>query len=530
MRRWNGWGDEAISYPVPASAISYITRLLGTGHSPKDIDLKDAVCGVPKSRLRRHALISTDPQARLLHARGQSFPDWVALHSGRIDSYPDGVAYPMAPAEVVKLLQYAQRHDVHLIAYGGGTSVVGHIDPVKGKTPTLTMDMSRMNRLLELDSHNLLATFEAGVLGPDLEARLRAHGFTLGHYPQSFEYSTLGGWIATRSSGQQSLGYGRIEKLFAGGRLVSPLGELVLPCFPASAAGPDLRQMVLGSEGRLGILTEACVRISLIPERQEFHAVFFPDFLHGIEAIRQILLTGLPVSMLRLSTANETITTLVLAGHKNLMGALERLLAIRGLGKDKSMLLLGFTGKSSLVRSSRSETLSITARLGGVHVGKTFGEQWHKSRFRTPYLRNSLWEMGYGVDTLETAIDWVNVPHMVDRIEEAISAASSDFDEKVHIFTHLSHVYPSGSSIYTTYMFRLSPEPDDTLRRWRAMKSAASQAITSLGGTISHHHGIGLDHKPYLAAEKGSLGMAALSTLFHQFDPKGIMNPGKLVD
>jgi len=530
MKRWNGWGDEAISYPVPTSAISFLERLVGAGEPPHDLDLQEVISLVPKSHLPRQAIASIDPHTRLLHARGQSFPNWVALRTGQISSFPDGVAFPGSNKDVAELLKFAHKSGVHLIPYGGGTSVDGHIDPVKGRTPILSVDMGRMNRLLDLDSHNWLATFEAGVLGPDLEAQLRAHGFTLGHFPQSFEFSTLGGWISTRSSGQQSLGYGRIEKLFAGGRLETPLGELNMPSFPASAAGPDLREMVLGSEGRLGILTQACVRISPIPERQEFHAVFFPDFLHGIEAIRQIFSAGLSLSMLRLSTASETITTLALAGHENLIGALERLLTIRGLGKDKCMLLIGFSGKSSVVRTMRGETLSITSKLSGVHVGKTFGDQWHKSRFRTPYLRNSLWEMGYGVDTLETATNWTDVPKMVEQIETAITTSSVSFDEKVHIFTHLSHVYPTGSSIYTTYIFRLSLKPDDTLARWRAMKAAASQVITSLGGTISHHHGVGVDHMPYLAAEKGALGMAALSELCHQFDPKGIMNPGKLVN
>lgn len=530
MRRWNGWGDESVSYPIPASAYSFLDRLVGTGHKAIDIGLQSAIACVPKSRLHKHILVSTDPRTRLLHARGQSFSDWIALRSGQIDSYPDGVAYPMSKQDVVDLLQFARRTGIHLIPYGGGTSVCGHVDPVKSRTPVLTVDMSHMNRLLDLDAHNQLATFEAGVLGPDLEAHLRAHGFTLGHYPQSFEYSTLGGWVSTRSSGQQSLRYGRIERLFAGGSLETPLGELILPPFPASAAGPDLREIVLGSEGRLGILTQACVRISPLPEREEFHAVFFPDFLHGIEAVRQILAAGLSLSMLRLSTANETMTTLALAGHENLIGALESLLAIRGFSREKCMLLLGFDGNTSWVRMNRSEAMSIAARSGGVHVGKTFGSQWHKTRFRTPYLRNYLWDMGYGVDTLETAINWAAVPQMVDRIEVAIQEASTKFTEKVHVFSHLSHVYPTGSSIYTTYIFRLSDFPDENLTRWNAMKSAASQVITSLGGTISHHHGVGKDHMPYLVHEKGVLGVSAISALYRQFDPKGMMNPGKLVN
>jgi alkyldihydroxyacetonephosphate synthase len=529
LRRWNGWGDDSISSPIAALAKAFLEKHVGKGHQPVDVNLQDVLKHIPKSRLPAHAMISTEPHTRLLHARGQSFPDWVDLRSGLINTFPDGVVYPRSNEDVVSLISYAQHSGIMLIPYGGGTSVVGHIDVIKSKSPVLTIDMSRMNRMIDLDPQSMLASFGAGVSGPDLEAQLRAHGFTLGHYPQSFEYSTLGGWIATRSSGQQSLRYGRIEKLFAGGRMETPIGELRIPVFPASAAGPDMREFVLGSEGRFGIITEACVRITPIPDHEDFHAVFFPDFSHGIEAVRKILAVGSQLCMLRLSTSSETSTTLALAGHENLIGALERLLAIRGLGGDKCMLLLGFSGSLYSVRTNRSEALNITKKLGGVHVGKTIGRQWHKNRFRTPYIRNTLWEMGYGLDTLETAVDWGKTPGMVGQLEQAINTAMADFGEKVHIFTHLSHVYPFGSSVYTTYLFRLSDKPEETLSRWRAMKSAASQAIVTGGGTISHQHGVGMDHIPYLKAEKGVVGMSTLSNLCHHFDPKRIMNPGKLV-
>jgi alkyldihydroxyacetonephosphate synthase len=529
MRRWNGWGDDAIIYSVPVSAALFLEKQVGRGQHQNDINLDQAITQVPKAKSIKHPLVVSDQLTRLLHARGQSFPNWVELRSGQIRTYPDGVAFPSTNEDVANLIQYANKAGIQVIPYGGGTSVVGHIDPINNKTPVLTIDMSRMKRLIDLDTKSLQATFGAGVTGADLEAQLRAYGFTLGHFPQSFEYSTLGGWVATRSCGQQSLRYGRIEKLFAGGQVLTPLGELMLPAFPASAAGPDLREMILGSEGRMGILTQACIRMSTLPEREEFHAVFFPDFQHGVEAARQVLSSGLSLCMLRLSTANETITTLALAGHENLIGAMQRLLAIRGLGDSKCLLLLGFSGKSSLVRVNHNETLSITAKYNGIHVGKTFGEQWHKNRFRTPYLRNALWEMGYGVDTLETATDWGNTLQMIDQIESALHDAISHTGDRIHIFTHLSHVYPFGSSIYTTYLFRLTEDPDETMARWKMMKSAASQAIISAGGTISHQHGVGLDHLPYLAPEKGTLGLTAISSLCRQFDPKGIMNPGKLV-
>jgi alkyldihydroxyacetonephosphate synthase len=358
---------------------------------------------------------------------------------------------------------------------------------------------------------------------------VRAHGFTLGHFPQSFEFSTLGGWVATRSSGQQSLRYGRIEKLFAGGRMQTPQGELVLPSFPASAAGPDLREMVLGSEGRMGILSEVQVRISRISEAEEFHAIFFHTFNDGIQAVRQILSSGIACCILRLSTSNETTTTLALAGHERLIGALEKLLAMRGIGDGKCMLLLGFSGLERIIKTNRIEAMDIGKKWGGVHVGKTFGEQWHKNRFRTPYLRNTLWERGYGVDTFETATGWGNTPRMVEQIESGLQGAIESRGGKAHIFTHLSHVYPQGSSVYTTVIFKLSDDPDDTLEQWREMKTAACQAIVSNGGTISHQHGVGVDHLPYLSVEKGKTGMEVIGVVIRQFDPNGIMNPGKLI-
>lgn len=531
MRRWNGWGDDTIQYPLTPRALAFLREAVGEARPPRDSTLAEVLATVPPSRLRDlpgRDLVHVDERERLKHARGQSLPDWVALRTGHVPTFPDGVAYPSSAGDVARLLEYAARVDARVIPYGGGTSVVGHINPEPGEQPVLTVNMRRMNQLTRLDSISQLATFGAGVAGPELEAQLRARGFTLGHYPQSFEFSTLGGWVVTRSSGQQSLGYGRIENLFAGGVLLAPAGEMRLPPFPASAAGPDLRQLVLGSEGRLGILTEATVRVSPLPEHEEFHAVFFPDFISGTTAVRRIVQARLPLSLLRLSTPVETRTTLALAGHERLIGLLETMLGVRGVGDGKCMLLCGFTGQSKTVRDARQAVMEIAKDHAGVSVGRRFGDQWIEGRFRTPYLRNTLWELGYAVDTLETATTWDGVPRMVEVIEEALHSTLPN-GERVHVFTHLSHVYPQGASVYTTYLYRIAADPDETLRRWGLLKGNASRAIVAAGGTISHQHGVGRDHAPYLQAEKSALGLAALRGAFAEFDPDGRMNPGVLL-
>jgi alkyldihydroxyacetonephosphate synthase len=407
--------------------------------------------------------------------------------------------------------------------------VVGHINPLPGDQPVLTIDMSHMNRLVEIDENSELAKFDAGIAGPDIEVHLNARGYTLGHFPQSFEYSTLGGWIASRSSGQQSLGYGRIERLFAGGRMETPVGRIDFPPLPASAAGPDLREIALGSEGRMGIITEATVRVTPLPEMEAFHGIFLPDFARGMAAAKEIVQSRLPLSMIRLSTAPETETNLALAGHKKLISALESYLSLRGVRDGKCMLMLGFTGKSPLVKMVRKEALGICVRYGGVHVGRVFGKQWHKNRFRSPYLRNSIWEAGYTIDTVETAVLWSDVSVTVDTVESSLKNGLADIGEKVFVFTHLSHFYPSGSGVYVTYLYRAAADPEETLRRWQMLKDAASRAIVSCRGTISHQHGVGTDHMPFLSAEKGVLGIEAIRDLYRQFDPKGVMNPGKLV-
>jgi alkyldihydroxyacetonephosphate synthase len=446
-----------------------------------------------------------------------------------VDVFPDGVAYPSTGEEVRELMGYAQKVGAVVIPYGGGTSVVGHITPQAGGNPILTVDLGRMNRLIALDDRSRTATFGPGAAGPEVEAQLRAHRYTLGHYPQSFEFSTLGGWVATRSTGQCSLGYGRIEQLFAGGRMETPSGTLILPPFPASAAGPDLRELVLGSEGRMGVLTEVVVRIRPLPEHEQVRILFFPDWDSGLKGVRRAVQKGLPLTMMRLSSPRETETQLVLAGNPRLVGLLKGFLGRCGAGEGKSMVTLGADSSSGPCRRWFRSTQRIMDRTVGNPVGRYLGRQWLKHRFLTPYLRNALWEHGYGVDTFESAAGWDKVEVLMARMEGALESALQEEEERVHVFSHLSHLYPQGASIYTTCIFRLDPSFGRSLERWRRLKAAVSEAIVSGGGTISHQHGVGTDHAPYLKAEKGALGIGAIQRLVAHFDPSGMMNPGKLV-
>jgi alkyldihydroxyacetonephosphate synthase len=529
MRRWNGWGDDGIQIALGAEALAFLRQRIGEARPFRDATLVEACRNVAASRLPPHRLLDTSPQARLRCALGQSLPDWLKLRYGRVDAVPDAVAYPESGEQVRELIDYARGCAAAVIAYGGGTSVAGQLTPPAGAQPVLCVNLSRVTQFLELDHKAQLARFGAGIAGPDLEAQLRAQGYTLGHFPQSFEYSTLGGWIATRSSGQQSLRYGRIEQLFAGGKIETPGGTLLIPTVPASAAGTDLREMVLGSEGRLGILTEASVRVTPLPEREAFHAVFFPDWGRAEDAVRDIAQARLPLSMLRLSNATETLTTLTLAGHARLVGLLQRYLSLRGCSEGKCLLLLGATGRRASVAAALAQALAIARRANGVHVGRTLGDKWKQNRFRSVYLRNALWQNGYAVDTAETAVDWPRVGDMMHAIEQAATAVMAAQGERLHTYAHLSHLYAQGASVYSTFVWRLAGDYDVDLARWRALKAAVCEAVVANRGTISHQHGVGIDHAPYLVAEKGELGIGAMRALFRHFDPQGMMNPGKLL-
>jgi len=528
MRRWNGWGDDSISYPLAKSAAEFLVEKVGTSQIIPDATLESVLAKVSPSRIPPHPLVLTEPIDRLRHACGQSLPDWIALRSNTVKAFPDGVAYPRNDLDVQDLLHYCSQVGNLIIPYGGGTSVVGHINPTQSEQPTLSVDLSRMSRLIDLDETSRLATFEAGINGPQIEELLNTRGFTLGHFPQSFELSTLGGWIATRSSGQQSYYYGRIEDIFAGGHIETPIGGLDLPPLPASAAGPDLRQIILGNEGRLGIITRAIVRLRPIPETDKFYGIFFPHWEAGVEAVRQIAQSRVAISMARLSNADETNANLILSGKERLVAWAKRGLNSLGYRDQRCLMIIGVTGDRKSSRLAKQQALSICRSRGGLAAGAFIGNIWKKSRFLTPYLRNTLWERGYAIDTLETAVPWSKIISCSQAIIDALQNGSNPNDQRVLVLAHLSHIYRDGASIYVTIIFKRSRDSCETFEHWNILKQAASLAIVTHGGTISHQHGVGEDHAPYLEKEKGKSGMEILRSIGKTLDPDGLMNPGKL--
>nr|WP_295078014.1 FAD-binding oxidoreductase [uncultured Roseateles sp.] len=529
MRRWNGWGDENNSFPLREGGLKHIQAKIGPGRVLPDATLQQVLASVPPSRMPAHPLVSTDPEVRLRHARGQSLPDWYAMRSGEFGIFPDGVAQPENSAQVQSLLQWAQAQQVQVIPYGGGTSVAGHITPQESAQPVLTLSLARMNVLIDLDPVSQVARFGAGTPGPELERQLAARGYMLGHFPQSFELSTVGGWVASRSSGQQSIRYGRIEQLFAGGRIETLRGSLQIPAIPASSAGPDLREIFMGTEGRLGIITEVDVRVQRLPEHESFHVAFLPDWESALGFVRGLVQAKVAVSMLRLSNAEETRSHLRLGAEAWQAALLDRYATLRGCRDGKCMVTFGTTGSARQASFILGEVKRRVRPAGGFYAGTFMGKKWEHSRFRSPYLRHGLWEHGYSVDTLETCVNWSKVTEAMQQIEAAIASHCGE-GEPVHVFSHLSHMYSQGSSIYTTYLFRNSSSYAQTLARWRAMKAAASNTISALGGTISHQHGVGRDHAPWLPAEKGALGMAAIGQVINYFDGEQLLNKGCLGD
>lgn len=533
--RWNGWGNVSINKKVSAHGAKLIKSHIGKSKKLPSVSLNKVLKTVPKSRLPAAItdldMVSIDNETRLRHARGQSFADWIAMHSGDFGVFPDGVALPESTDDVETLLQLAREYDLIIIPYGGGTSVAGHINPPKDSRPVLTVAMSKMDQLIDLDIDSQIATFGAGAQGPAVEGQLAKHGYRLGHYPQSWELSTLGGWIAARSSGQQSLGYGRIEQMFAGGTLVTPQGVMTIADIPASSAGPDLREMMMGNEGRAGIFTEVKMRVQPQPEEEIFKVVFLPNWSSGKAVLQQAVQKNIRLTMLRLSNAVETDAHLHLGTSPSQFLAISTYLKARGLDSQKVMLTYGVSGDKAQNKLALTQFKQLLKQHGGVSgkLADLMGKIWEHGRFKFPYLRGTLWEKGIMVDTFETATNWAHIDEQMQQMQEAVRSSLVDEGEEVMAFTHISHVYKQGASLYTTYFFRAGKDHASTLARWQKIKHAASLSVANGTATISHQHGVGRDHAPYLAAEKGSLGLQVTQDMLKSLDPDQRMNPGALL-
>lgn len=531
MRRWNGWGDDGYVKEVSPHGAALIESIIGKTEALSDVTFEEVKAKVPATRMPEHPLIVTDADDRVRHARGQSFPDWLAMKSGDFGIFPDGVAYPETSEQVRQLLDFAVEKDLIVIPYGGGTSVAGHINPEEGDKPVLTIDMGRMNQLMDLNEESQIATFGAGTPGPQVESQLRARGYTLGHFPQSWELSTVGGWIASRSSGQQSLRYGRIEQMFAGGRMETLKGTLDIPTIPASSAGPDMREITMGTEGRMGIFTEVKVRVTRIAEQEEFFVYFLPDWDKAKAAVRECVQQKIPLSMMRLSNGTETHAHAHLGTSEKQLKRLDGFLRFRGLGDGRCMMTFGLTGNKQQNKSSMKQLKKILKAHGAVGgiIANMMGKIWSEGRFKFPYLRETLWDKGISVDTFETATDWDNVDNLMHNMEEAVRGALKDEGEDIMVFTHLSHVYSQGSSIYTTYFFRTAESYEKTLERWKKIKARACESVSQGRSTISHQHGVGKDHAPYMIAEKGELGMKTIKAILNEFDEEKRLAPNVLI-
>ena len=554
--RWWGWGtlDQGYSlegrsafWPMlqewlklPDEAVEHETLPV----SLDEISLRPSRLDDPMlSSLRRllgDGAVRIDKQARVEHAYGKSYRDLVRIRAGRVPNPPDTVVYPADQGQVVSLLAWAADRDVVVVPFGGGSTVLGGVEPVPGERPVVTLDLARLDRVLSVDATSRTARIQAGATGPEIEAQLNAQGFTLGHFPQSFEFSALGGWIATRSAGQNSIGYGKIEALTQAVRVVAPVGIVETKDTPATAAGPSLLQLLIGSEGAYGVITEATMRVQPLPTVQDYRGILFHNLEDGVAAFRDLMQSAdLHPAIIRLSDGPETAAQAAMSHeHHGLRRLADRLIGRYlnaqeyDLAAGSVLMLLGFDGDTQWTARQWRMALAICGDHRGLSLGRAVGRSWVRDRYALPYLRDTLLGHGVMVDTLETATTWSNLMPLYEAMVSAMRGAITATDGGPgYVMTHISHAYEHGASLYSTFLGRQVPDPDPLVRQaqWQAVKRATTDAILAAGGTLTHHHGIGRDHIPWLEEEVGQVGVRALRVLKSTFDPTGILNPGILL-
>lgn len=518
--KWWGWGTPEERYPERrlARVLDLLTARGMPPHAPRDAPEPPHL---PASRLGSKALgtlqrigeVTLDEKERLAHSLGQSYLDLLAARHGGPEEVTDAVAYPGSAEEVRRLIEAAPTLGYAVVPFGGGTSVLGGVRPLRGgHRSVLTVDLVNLDRVLHVDEIARLARVEAGIRGPALEDHLRAHELLLGMYPQSFHFSSVGGWIATSASGHLSGGYGRMADLVQAVRVATPQGSLETRTVPARAVGPSVKDIVLGSEGILGIIVEATLRVRPLPTTRARTALLVPDFSQALEGCRRLLHHGVRPTLLRVSDEAETEMMAALAGME---------------GEDHpSLVLLGLEGGDAEDRLRRA-TEAWTPE-GGADLGEAGVAAWEAEYYAAPYLRDELIDRGYLVDTLETAASWSALHSLYAATRQAIREVFNGWGLDALLLCHLSHAYPDGGSLYFTL---LAPQlPGRERAQWWEVKRAATEAILEHGGTLSHHHGIGVDHRQWMEAEHGKASLTALQGLKRALDPQGIMNPGKVLE
>jgi alkyldihydroxyacetonephosphate synthase len=470
--------------------------------------------------------VRTDRESRLRRAGGKSYLDLLRRREGDASDAPDAVVLPGTTDETAAVLALCGELGVVVVPFGGGTSVVGGlagVDP--DDRPSIALDLSRMASLQSLDVPSSLVTVGPGMRGPALEEALSRQGLTFGHLPQSWEFATLGGYAATRSAGQNSTGVGRFDDLVAGLTLATPSGVLELGHPPASAAGPDLLGLALGSEGTLGVITELTLRVRPQPSSCSYEGWSFRTWPAGLAALQRLARHDLLPDIVRLSDRDETRANLLMAagtGARALRGTLKT----RGHGEG-CLLVLGWEGLPALVRARTKAAASLLREDGAIRLGHRVAESWKSHRFAAPYLRDRLMDAGLLVETLETAATWTALPTVYDTVRRALRESLGRDGRRPLIMSHVSHGYPTGASLYVTV---LADRDDDLpIQQWLTAKRAATDALLSAGGTLTHHHAVGADHRPWMEREIGPLGVEVLRAVKERLDPQGICNPGVLL-
>jgi alkyldihydroxyacetonephosphate synthase len=516
---WSRWGDPAQAGPLADGAFALVDAFLGTRATPA-VDSTDVALSTPLeaelvaelAEIVGSEHVLTDHLTRLHRTRGKSTPDLLKLRSGDGSDSPDAVVRPADHEQVTAVIDWCVLRHVALVPFGGGTSVVGGlVADREGFAGVISLDLIRFDKLIEVDHISMTAVLEPGLRGPQAEALLRAEGVTLGHFPQSFEYATIGGFAVTRSSGQSSAGYGRFDSLVVGLKVATPQGTLELGNSPANAAGPDLRELVMGSEGTFGVVTAVRVRVRPVPVAKAFESWQFETFAAGVTAMRTLVQSGMLPTVLRLSDENETAINLAKPSE------------IGGESAGGCLMITGYEGSEASVEAKRTGVTALLSSLGGVSLGTAGGEAWAEGRFHGPYLRDSLLDVGVLAETMETVTFWSNLDHVYTSVKQAV-AASLGADSLV--LCHISHVYETGASLYFTIATK---QAEDPLAQWLVAKATVSAAMVRNGASITHHHAVGQDHKPWLAEEIGPVGVQMLRAVKAAMDPTGVLNPGVLI-